>query len=275
MRPAIALSLFGWSILCSGCALIEDGNRNLCVALSTPIETHREMARNRRWAEDAWRGVAGNGGPCKHTNDYAQGFKDGYAEYLFRGGDSEPPLVAPLHYRQLRYQTPKGYLAVEDWFAGYRHGAALARDSGARQFVTGPSGLRGEINASVIHEQPTLVDNHRNDAPLEVIVEAPQFQPLPAAEKHDTEPPVIQFGEPMRGVTPVAPDPAVEKPAEPVRAKITNVSEAPEPVRVKIMKVIESPKAEPAPAKARITGISAPEPVRARITTITVMPPKE
>src|SRR5262249_47332458 len=121
MRPAYALTLLGWCVLCPGCALVEDGCRNVCVALSTPIELHRENARNRQWAEATWQQVYASG-PWPRTEDYACGFKDGYAEYLFRGGDGEPPLVAPLRYRSVRYQTPAGYQAAEEWFAGYRHG---------------------------------------------------------------------------------------------------------------------------------------------------------
>ena len=63
--------------------------------------------------------------------DHAEGFKDGFAEYLFRGGDGESNLVAPLHYRQIKYQSPEGYAAIQDWFSGYRHGASAARASGA------------------------------------------------------------------------------------------------------------------------------------------------
>src|SRR5437763_11551304 len=151
MRPAIALAMIGWTMLCSGCALVQDGSRNLCSGFCAPFEAHRENARNRRWAEDAWLGVSGSDGPCKRNDDYAQGFKDGYTEYLYRGGDGEPPLLPPLRYRHVKYQTPQGYGAVEDWFAGYRHGAGVARDTGARRWITGPTGLP-EAHGPTTHE---------------------------------------------------------------------------------------------------------------------------
>src|SRR5207237_1248141 len=72
----------------------------------------------------------------------AVGFKEGFAEFLYQGGDGEPPPLPPQKYRSIRYQTPEGYQAVEAWFAGYRHGAAEARKSGQRELVTGPSALR-------------------------------------------------------------------------------------------------------------------------------------
>src|SRR5205814_477965 len=124
----------------------------------------KEMKRNRRWAESAWcEYTSWSGGGTKgvhHSTDYADGFKDGYAEYLYRGGDGEPPLVAPLRYRHTRYQTPQGYQAIEDWFAGYRHGASVARDTGVRRFITGPSGLHGSGEPAVDHPpHPKLEPN--------------------------------------------------------------------------------------------------------------------
>src|SRR5205807_2557372 len=85
----------------------------------------------------------------EHSEDYAQGFKDGYAEYLYRGGDGEPPLLPPKRYRHVRYQTPQGYMAAEDWFAGYRHGAAVAHHTGARRWITGPTGWQPEPRTAV------------------------------------------------------------------------------------------------------------------------------
>ena len=32
----------------------------------------------------------------------------------------------PSKYRELQYQSPMGYLAIEQWYAGYQHGAAAA-----------------------------------------------------------------------------------------------------------------------------------------------------
>src|SRR5687768_1746647 len=98
MKAARAL-LLACTIACPGCALVEDGTRNFCVALCTPVEVHREKTRNKQWAEEAWLQYCGTDTARSISPDYADGFKAGYAEYLFRGGDGEPPIVAPLHYR--------------------------------------------------------------------------------------------------------------------------------------------------------------------------------
>src|SRR5436309_2572795 len=107
MRLAFVVMLFAFSMMGSGCALLEDAACNTVQACRTPITEHREMARNRRLAEAAWERVC-LAGASNYSIDYAQGFKDGYSEYLYWGGDGEPPLVAPNRYRHLKYQTPQG-----------------------------------------------------------------------------------------------------------------------------------------------------------------------
>src|SRR5207253_2095221 len=120
-------------------------SHNTCFSLCSAGEMDREARRNRQWAQAAWQKAWVTLPPGQRSEDYAHGFKDGYAEYLFRGGDGEPPLIAPARYRHLRFQNQQGYHAIEDWFAGYRHGAGLARDTGARRWITGPSALSSEL----------------------------------------------------------------------------------------------------------------------------------
>src|SRR5262249_24203989 len=118
MRPALALLLLGLSVASPGCALVEDVSRNFCVSLSRPIAENREYVRAREWADEAWQRTGMMDGLGRSSGDYANGFEDGFAEYLYRGGDGEPPLLPPPHYRHLRNQSPEGYQAAQDWFAG-------------------------------------------------------------------------------------------------------------------------------------------------------------
>jgi hypothetical protein len=287
MRPSFAILLLGLSILCSGCALVDDATRNVCLSLTTPVEMHREVARNRKWAEIAWAEVCRSSGPRGACEDYAQGFKDGYAEYLLRGGDGEPPLVAPQHYRHVRYQNPQGFQAIESWFAGYRHGAAVARDTGARRWITGPSALHGEPSGavsqeappliveptSVIKERPPLEDHGAMPAPM------PRGAPGPTDERPAELPIKLEFG-PVEAGTPSAIGPPVTiepMEPEPVRFPIgMRAREVPQPLKIRITGVNEAPLL-PDPPKARITNVSqapaAPEPPRARITNIKTAPP--
>ncbi len=138
MRFTLVLALVGSSFLCAGCALIEDTGRNFALVTGRCIEEARERHRDRRWAEEAWAQVSQEN---PRSTDYAKGFKEGFTDYLYAGGNGDPPIMAPPCYRRLRYQTQEGYLAVQQWFAGYRHGAAEAQARGLREFVVGPSAL--------------------------------------------------------------------------------------------------------------------------------------
>jgi hypothetical protein len=271
MRPVTALLLFGLSVLCSGCALIEDSCRNFCVAACCPFETHQELARNRLWAENAWAKACTTGGPRGFSEDYAQGFKDGYAEYLYRGGDGEPPLLAPKRYRHVQYQTPQGYMAVEEWFAGYRHGTAVARDTGARRWITGPTGWLPDPHGAPAHRPATSIDPPPT-LPMPQILEKTAFEQR------------MPEGTPAANDLPAYPHVGFEgpPPAEPTRAKIMGISvppleepEAPQPKA--IIKGISVPTPEPEP-KATIKGITVPTPEpepKAMIRGITVQPPVE
>jgi hypothetical protein len=266
MRPARALLLLGLSIVSSGCALMEDATRNAYVALSTPYEVHREIARNRRWAEAAWLMA---GGQEPHSEDYAQGFKDGFVEYLYRGGDGEPPLVAPLHYRHARYQTPLGYQAIQDWFAGYRQGAAAAKASGARQWITGPSSLPTDPFVALMHQpippaklmlpaddlgqpamlQPLPLIPQPQDpvSPVKIEVELPPTEPAPISEpgplpesglpEQILPETILKLGVPLR---------PMENPETPsaARARILSVTTVPE-LRIRIKAIMPAPENEP------------------------------
>jgi len=143
MRRTIGFVLMAFGLLGSGCSLATDAT---CLAVFTVKETAQdfsESVRNRKWADSAWEEVKHSAPHRAYSEDYACGFKDGFAHYLYRGGNGEPPPLPPEHYRKVRYQTPQGYKAIEDWFAGFRQGAMAARQSGYRYWITGPSALRG------------------------------------------------------------------------------------------------------------------------------------
>jgi hypothetical protein len=122
--------------------LLSTAVQTLGNQIQTSLEEHAERKRNERWAEEAWQAV---GRPA--SEDYAAGFHNGFTDYLWHGGNGEPPPLPPPKYRALSYQTPEGYRAIEEWFAGYRHGAQVAHQQGYRDLVTGPSSLRR-------HQQP-------------------------------------------------------------------------------------------------------------------------
>ncbi|HEX5270349.1 MAG TPA: hypothetical protein VFW33_07680 [Gemmataceae bacterium] len=142
MRVASALCAIALALAGGGCSLVAQGTSTAVYRTRSWLDDCAERRRDRHWAEAAWKVVRRDGPAANYSADYAEGFKDGFVQYLYEGGTGEPPALPPRSYRALAYQTPQGYQAIEDWFAGYRHGAAVAEQHGYRNWVTGPSSLR-------------------------------------------------------------------------------------------------------------------------------------
>jgi hypothetical protein len=124
--------------------MYQQGCRNMVVDLHqypTNVENVRLARRSRLWAEAAWADVSHTKKNSDYSYDYARGFKDGFADYIQFGGSGEALPVPPRDYWRGRYQTPEGQQAMQDWFAGCRHGMAVAQGSGLREQVTVPLSL--------------------------------------------------------------------------------------------------------------------------------------
>jgi hypothetical protein len=194
MRRAVALGLVALSLCGGGCTLVHDATCLTVYKMREAVRDCHEGVRDRAWADHAWAQVRRECPKGAYSHDYAQGFKDGYAHYLFRGGNGEPPPLPPRHYRALRYQTPEGYQAIEDWFAGFRHGAGVAQHSGHRRWITGPSSLAGaEIPGPIPVVEPAAYGPAL--PPAEVIV------PPPAGQPERLGAPRVVPGEPLPGGT--------------------------------------------------------------------------
>jgi hypothetical protein len=135
---AIALGVLGNA----GCGLVSNATHTLCSGVHQAIDEVVEKKRNEYWAEQAWASACTGAAGEPFSPDYEHGFKSGFVCYVTYGGNGEPPPLPPEKYRSYHYQTPQGYRAIEEWFVGYRHGVAVAREAGYRDLVTGPSSLR-------------------------------------------------------------------------------------------------------------------------------------
>lgn len=128
--------LVGLCLLGAGCGpIVRYSTRNLVQAQCDFWGEVAVNLRNCRLAEVAWEEVRGQ---HPYSEFYADGFKKGFVDYLQAGGCGEPPVVPPWKLRKPRYETPEGVRAVEDWFAGFRHGAQVAQASGYRELVIAP-----------------------------------------------------------------------------------------------------------------------------------------
>ena len=136
------------SMLLSGCGLIHQSMDVLSYKTAQALSDHKERKRNAKCAREAWKSEKKNLGALGESVDYADGFHEGFTELMFWGGNGEPPPMPPPKYRTYEYQSPQGYQAIQNWFAGYRHGAGFAMERRFRDWVTGPSYM------SFVSQQP-------------------------------------------------------------------------------------------------------------------------
>ena len=119
-----------------------------------------------------------------YSVDYRRGFVDGFADYLYAGGSGEPPVVPPWRYRKASYETPEGYAAIEDWFAGFRHGANVALASGLRNLVVLPVALPDQPLFWGEATPITPANPEENLPPPRVVPPTPGKKPAAPANGH-------------------------------------------------------------------------------------------
>ncbi len=138
MKAPLCGLLVAWCAAGAGCQLVVQVSKDAVYEVGQRTNEVLEKRRDRKLAEQAWadyaRGCPGN----SLSSDFGDGFQCGYADYLFAGGDGEPPLLPPPRYWGVRYETAEGNQAVQDWFAGFRAGARAARASGQRDRILLP-----------------------------------------------------------------------------------------------------------------------------------------
>ncbi len=145
MRPNITLCLV--SCLLGGClsprpsapsTFLHLAGRNITESSCRCIDDQVFKHTAEKYAQSAWSSVcklAPDGSLSRH---YKDGFIEGYIDYLDAGGTGEPPAMPPFKYGLHLYQTVEGRQAVRDWFAGFRHGALIAKSSGFRELIIVP-----------------------------------------------------------------------------------------------------------------------------------------
>lgn len=127
----------------SGCTLARNTVHNLTNETVAHWDEKKLSRQLRGEADTAWRAYCGQvGGPL--SEDFAAGFRDGYADYLESGGNGSPPAVPPLRYRRSGYLNPEGHARIRDYFAGFKTGTDCAAASGHRHYLTVPVLLSGE-----------------------------------------------------------------------------------------------------------------------------------
>jgi hypothetical protein len=157
---------------------VSTAAHNLWAETRHCADDYAEQAQERKLAQNYW-SMAAAGCPGRvFSEDYASGFEDGFVDYLHNGGAGLPPPLPPDRYRKARYETPDGHVAIEQWFDGFRDGAAAARESGYRNFVTMPVAL---VEPPLVPPQPHVLRHGAVPLPeMAPTGEFPPAEPIPA-----------------------------------------------------------------------------------------------
>lgn len=135
MRSRYAFAVFLLCPFASGCGLFTIGARNLYNEAKVIRDSRFEKIRYACLAHEAWQKVKDSCPGHPYSADYGEGFEAGFSDYLYAGGCGEPPGLPPKRYRHFHAESPRGAEALQQWYEGFRHGAAAAKESGLRQFV--------------------------------------------------------------------------------------------------------------------------------------------
>jgi hypothetical protein len=107
---------------------------NLSFETCRCVDEHREDRDIEKMAAAAWeRTGCKAAGRRAHGDDFQAGFFAGFAYWVKRGGDGEPPPVPPESYWRESYRSPSGQAQIQDWFEGYRLGTRTAREGHYRE----------------------------------------------------------------------------------------------------------------------------------------------
>jgi hypothetical protein len=94
----------------------------------------------RRGAQTAWESVRTRHTQRAFSDEFRDGFVDGYADFLARGGDSQAPAVPPVPYeRYKKYFGRDGHALVRDYYLGFNYGSEVAVTTGHRPALTSAS----------------------------------------------------------------------------------------------------------------------------------------
>ncbi|NLX97022.1 MAG: hypothetical protein GXY83_12680 [Rhodopirellula sp.] len=142
-------------------------------------DDHRARSRYYQMADEAWGQFTGIHAGSTFSDHFGAGFKDGYSEYLYAGGNGSPPPVPPRRYWRDDWQTPEGHESIEHWYEGYRTGAAIAMSLGRRDVAVVPASTSNVCRAlpppGVVH--PEIIPS---GSPSDVPVVEPEMRaPLP------------------------------------------------------------------------------------------------
>ena len=188
-RKLVQFGAIVWCMVVSGCTVCENAMRTMKhepAAFSWKHDRPRSTEVYEQWAERVWGEESSNCPELAAERDYYLGFRDGFVDYIWAGGNGEPPPVPPRYLWNVMLRSPEGKQRADLWFDGYRHGSRAARFGGYREMGTVrtslvgmarvPNGIEYPADAIVPH-----IPDHVEPVPHDQILpEPPAAQALPA-----------------------------------------------------------------------------------------------
>ncbi|HET6575338.1 MAG TPA: hypothetical protein VFG68_17155 [Fimbriiglobus sp.] len=181
----------------AGCNVAYYAGYNLVNESRQALDEHRLSKRLRAEARAAWQEVCRQYPGSAFTDEFRDGFTDGYFDYLDVGHIPQPPAVPPPRYRRNAYLSPEGHALIKDYFAGFKYGADVAAATGGREFLT----------------IPVLLPDPKPEPPLDIRIPAPpgaappEAAPAPAPLPSPVVPPPVVPG--LGNPQPPKPDGAI------------------------------------------------------------------
>lgn len=121
-------SLVVINLALGGCQFPMYAVHNISYEIDRCVDDSTNERNISKSAAQAWQEVeCANSASEPYSEDFHAGFLEGFSYFVLRGGDGEPPPVAPQCYWKESFRTPEGHLRMQDWFSGYRHGSQTAR----------------------------------------------------------------------------------------------------------------------------------------------------
>jgi hypothetical protein len=165
------------SVLSSGCGtFFEIAARNIVHA---PLDAASDRVRDVGLclqARATFRDICHANPDQPFSPDYADGFVAGYVDYAESGGNGEARPNPPSCYKLVCYDSPAGRQAQLDYYAGFRHGAEVARESGVRDVIVVPP---GQAPAPATDPDQRLRGNPPSTGPTEPTLPLPHPEPIP------------------------------------------------------------------------------------------------
>lgn len=207
---AVVLSRCALFVACvgalSGCTVWQNVRRTV---ITEPFQFSWKFDRNRSlrvystWADQAYVEYAGRCDGHLEDNDFAAGFRDGFVDYVYAGGNGEPPPVPPRRFWRVGWRSPPGHERASQWFAGFREGAAVARAGNYRNESIVHSSMYGlgvaqnEVSNTVNSVGEPIVGEFVT--PSEPLPESPE-----AIAPEPSDPPAVEDPDPDSEPTPDA-----------------------------------------------------------------------